>query len=1423
MGKDTEKIVLNGATSQYDRWLPALRDSYANVDDRSFSELLEFSVEFGRLINFYNLANEVDGDWVDFFAADLTIILACIEMTDIAGAETAFLDIERRTLEARHFERKFDLFRQMFAAVMRLARQLNQWLVGLGSEPRSETADLLRGQIAAAIGNLLGPQLRLLVSYAEGAGLPDALGQPIRLDLHGFLPIWQLHQACPDGSIYRGHSRNRKIDHACPSVNGIFTQFLDSLSHLKIFAQNNLAVSLDDADHTPQTALYVAFARLFKTAQDTINTTSSRYIHFYYHDILREDFRPAVPDSAYLTFTLATDKGVASTTVPRDTLFVAGRDSNGLDILFAADKSLLVTGAEIVRLRTLRVIYGPLFTPAAIDPAGSAGDAIQRVLGTEIAAGKGAWSTFGETQPGATDIEVTTPATMGFALASPYLLLTGGTRLVTVGLTYSRESAARLAPLLDQLAAATGLSAEAVLHDVLLQAFTLYVSTATGWQAIETSYDVVLTDTTEGDPGFELSFTLSALAPPVVAFDPASAPPGGPPDSSANPDSTRPTLKVYLNQGQVTLGAEPSQVQVYPLSLLAELDLTAWEIKVDVTNLAALQISNTTGPVDPGKPFLVLGAPVVLGSFLEIRHQELFAKTLDRLEITIKWFNLPQNDDGFKGWYRDYVLGPNGTPQGNLFNNQVFRVGICVVNPGSWQLTDPASDTGEAASCATGLLYLFRSKSPTGVIPDCQDTLPAQPLCPSTDFNKLKVTFKTPPAYYNAVDSAVRIQLTAPSYAFGDDLYAQNVLKAVIDDLPDADTTMDSPPVPAKCEQWKDLWDASQLIVNCLAGCAEQPPDAFKTCITPRLVSCKQSLLEMTTTCILDCLTAAQGMLEAEQYGRLRKTFGNLGLPSDPDLSSDIMRWIEYSKTQVDPAAAPAFCECLKNCLMIVEAVICIEECELKYQNEQPDAYKRLMTSCLDVCAATLAKPYVDCCQAFTYPNTPWMPQAENVSVDYSARWTGTLDAASAAGGRFYYLTPFDGYCVPPPRATTPLLPSFPYSGNLYIGLAGLAPPQSLTLLFQMTAAGAGGWSEKPPPVTWQYLDGNDWTSFEPSQLVADGTNGLQNSGVLALNLPAYAASANTVMGADCQWLSAGVASDPSLFPKTYAIYPNALLATWQDNGSVEHLSEPLPAHTIKSSVQDLPDIATIDQPMESFGGRPPETGRSFQTWMGERLRHKDRGILGWDYERMVLEQFPAVWKVQALPARNARQGAVPGDVLVVVVPGPNSIDVMDPTMPMASADTLAQIGASLGTTISPFIQLNVSNPVYVRITVTAVVQFSDSEDPGACIRRLNDSLVKYLSPWFYDAARAVKGGDYASEDEIVEFVLTQPYVDALVSIGFDYDPETKNIDWYFLTSAEQHCIDAAGTEAETAQTSRQQSSGSRLPPDTRSKIGRHE
>ncbi|MDB5600918.1 MAG: hypothetical protein JWN71_2962 [Xanthobacteraceae bacterium] len=1389
MGTEAGKIVLNGAPSQYDRWLPALDPGYAKVDGRSFSDLLDFPIKYGALINFYDLRNEIDGDWVGFFASDPTMMLAVLESMDIAALEREYTRLDELTRAAHVFARKFDLLCRLFAFIQGLARQINDGLVALGHHPDRGVARALEQALANAIVASLGPQLRQLKEYAEGAGLQSALRQPIPLDWSGFLPIWGLRDDCPDGSIYRGHSRVEKINHALPYLAPIFAAFRDSLADLRRFALANFEASLQEPDHKPQIGLYIAFARLFATAQETINTISGRYIDFYYRDLLREVPAGPVGDRVFLAFTLADDEKVKSTTVPRGTAFPAGQDADGLDIVYGAEKDLQVSAAQLGAVRTLRRVRGIL---PAVDLK-EAKVVTQYILGSDIAMADAAvksmpWSTFGVTELLPSPVEVTTPATMGFALASPYLMLSGGDRKITLAVTYSDAFRIdTLDPRLEDISRIVGLSPNEIWRTVLENAFTILASSAAGWFAVP-PYRAELPPYPD-DPviwqplnSFHLDVSLPPTAPPIAAYDPAAEdavpPPPDDPLAAVNPAPELPTLKLYLRQQAVRLmpppGGAGQPFDVYPLSLLDGMPIETLRIEVDVSGLTDLDLQSTTGPLDASAPFPLLGAPPVVGSYLDIRKEELFAKRIETLGLTIDWFGLPANDYGFTGYYRDYVIGLDGQKQNNLFTNDVFLTKIDVQNHGSW-IVNPKDGKN---------LYLFRTTT--------DPKKPPGSLCPTTEFTfpTWKIEHETPPPYYLPAEGAIRVTLTAPAYAFGDDLYTQNVLYAVISDLPDPVTCQQ------RCEaQYAAVADAAKMIEACLDECSLQPDDAqFKNCINTCMDQCVDQMLIDTIQCLWDCATTSQRRLTGEIFGHVKASFDEASAAPRQQRARALRDWAEAWRA---PAKLDA--SCLDKCFSLLGAILGIEICLTMCVSDRTQSYRSCVVQGLKSCQVRLEQSYkefidvciVDCTKPkreLNYPNTPWLPTAQRVTINYSA--TCVVSGDGAQDGVFFHLLPFGGY--ERIAAPTTLLPVFGDEGYLYLGFNGLAPPQGLTLLFQMASSGGWAGGDRAGPA-FEVLGRAGWYPLDPTAIVADSTHGLDNSGILGLSLPAYDPAGSPVMAGDSQWLRATVASGASLYPDTICIYPNATIAHWLDEpGTGNTLATPLPAGTIVSSVQPLPYIESIVQPMESFGGRPAEDRRQFEMRLGERLRHKNRAVVGWDYERLVLARFPTIWKVRALPARNALIGNAPGDVVVVVIAGPDTLDVADPTVPVTSGTLLGAIREYLEGLVSPFVRLQVVNVVYVRMTVTAAVQFSATEDVGAAILRLNNELVRYLSPWFYNAARAAKGGRYVDRDEIEAFVDNQPGVDALLSFDVTYDPPPDDLDWYFLTSAQQHDIAAA-------------------------------
>lgn len=1374
------KIVLNGAPSQLDRWLEALGPEYAKPDGRTFQELLDFASKYGGLIRFYDLEDKPDGDWTPFFLSDPTLILAAVDDLQPGEREGNFERSAQRTREARSFNEKFDRLRDTFAVVLDLTREVDRWLTGLDLNLENPVSRVLRTQIATAIGTDLGAAMRRLKAYDEGAGLPWALDRPIGLDYTGFSSIWNLVTVVPDGEIYQGSTPGRKIDHALSGLSRIFMAFLNAVTSWKPFAEANFPDTLESGRHKPHLALYIAFARLFGYAQNTLNTFSERFRDFYYRDLLREKPAGPIPDEVYLTFTLAEDENVLSTTVPRDTLFPAGQDADGRELLYGSDKALAVTAARLALLRAVRVQE----TVPVTEGAKAALLNERRVLSTEILTGTESqagmsWPTFGAVEPGATDSTVTVPSALGFAIASDTLRLGSGERKVTLTVTYPRAFKAELNRRLDPLSSATGLPREEVLRRVLKKAFTLYLSVAEGWLLVE-GYDVPLIPPTTppNDPFFKLEFTLTESAPPIVAFTPEEEPTDPPNDANSaevvNPDPSLPTLKAYLDQtNQIELKGDKGTVFVWPLTVLDGLPIASMRLNVNVTGLIPLELVNPDGTIDPSSPFLPFGGVPTVGSYLLFRSAELFLKRIETFSFQLDWFNLPPNETGFAGYYRDYTIGLDGLPQPDLFDNQSFKGTIKVVNPGIWNLEE--SSDGPTSP------YLFRTRNA------CTDPKPTKDgqLCPDTLFDGFTVTENDPPRYYDPNLSAIRLELAEPPYAFGNDLYAKNVLNAVIEDLPDTETCQQE--CLAFCAPLQEAEILIQTCLGCLSGCTgESGPDP--ACVNNCLKTCLDGLLELTTKCLEDCpeknaLSSVAALLP--------------GVMERPDRATEIrrIRSMLVSASATGPTVTPVF----SPCQVLVETLSCVSDCEQAWQVNHDLA---ALETCLTECLKTLAAAYAECLQAcmekcmspkkdLKYPNEPYLPQAVRLTVIYTA--TTTVIPRTAGGAEFFHLLPFGGYNLISANDTPLLIPAFSNEGNLYLGFSSLIPPQTLTLLFQMTAEVFE--SDKLPPIGWDYLANNRWHPLGPTRIFADTTEGLKNSGLATLSLPVWNPAGNTILPDQNQWLRATARDHAGGFPKTASVTPHAVLASWRPvEGTGEHLRQPLPAGTITSSVEDLPDISAIAQPMPSFGGRAPETNREFVIRLAERLRHKDRAILDWDYEHLVMERFPTIWKVQALAARSPAKGRNPGHVLVVVVPGRDGISVMSPTVPAAPSEMLKRIETYLAEQATPFATIHVVNPVYVRIRVIAAIQFRDETDTGANVKRMNDDLVGYLSPWFYDAERAARQGNYASEADITEFIQTRPYVAAVLSLEFEYSPPDRSaLEWYFLTSAEAHDITDAG------------------------------
>jgi len=446
-----------------------------------------------------------------------------------------------------------------------------------------------------------------------------------------------------------------------------------------------------------------------------------------------------------------------------------------------------------------------------------------------------------------------------------------------------------------------------------------------------------------------------------------------------------------------------------------------------------------------------------------------------------------------------------------------------------------------------------------------------------------------------------------------------------------------------------------------------------------------------------------------------------------------------------------------------------------------------------------------------TKPTEPYTPEIESITIDYTAIQIIGFDTAQIAGfedrpARLLHISPF-GFAeqhaylkTSAPDSTIYLFPPFRHlnvSDNLipegqpvlhesefFIGIKGLKPPQNLSLFFQVADGTADPLSKKPPQhINWSYLRNNEWIEFFLNE-VEDQTDGLLKSGLVTFAIPRDATDANSIFVAGQHWIRAAVSSNSDAVCRLMMVAAQGLLAEFTDQeNDPSFASKVLPAGIISKLNIPVSEVKSILQPFDSFGGRGAEIPTAFYTRISERLRHKDRAITLWDYERLVLEAFPEIYRAKCLnhtqyepndSGTGIYRELAPGHVTIVTIPNKQFHNLRDPLRPFTSLGMLQDIAAFIAKRVSCFVKLHVRNPQFEEVRVHMNVRFYDGFDVTFYTNLLQESIMRFLSPWAFPEGGNPSFGGKIYKSVLIDFVEEQTYVDYVTDVQVFHDLPAK-------------------------------------------------
>jgi hypothetical protein len=685
---ENKNPLQRGGTNQQQRLLAATKSGYINIDERDYADWIVFASQFAAYLNYYDATNNVNGNWKPFFENDISAAIGTVAIQDINQYRIALSErfaVIKGDEAFSTVTQKKEALGSLFGCILTLCKALDVALVKL-----PETVSL-KATIQNLIRIKLQPSLQKLLAYYKGGKAMSLVKEVDNADwkvldlpvlkastliTEGLSPIWiksalnweDFFNSIPeDRSIYGDVTWNnhRKINHAANHnlFSGLFDQFLLSYSKIISDAGNSLQQTLSAwNEHLPHYALFLAFLKLFRTSRDHANTLTQRHLDFYYKEVLQLFPKKAEPNKAHIVLELA--KPVDNYLITKGTLFKAGKDSAGKEVSYAIDRDVVFNKAKVARLMAV-------YKGNAADNFGAVNNAgrlfAAPVINSADGLGAPPETEWKEWHPyinkkytdGAVSAVTMPKATIGFAVASHYLYLTEGDRLMNIKFATAFTAAQ---------------------HTALLKA-EVYLTSEKGWTKVSNfswGSGVISGTTTAASV---LSFSLAGDVPAITNYDIKV--------HEGTFNTNLPVLKLVLKNEDVV---------PYVYESLKSIVISKVEVEVKVGLNAAdavinggiknLTLSNDTGVLDAAKPFLPFGTAPKKGASLVIGSEEVFKKKGAKVYFRVEWKDLPGS-----AYYIDYNQGDfTGAYYASNYVDANPKVNALALQKGVWQTVSGGTD-----------------------------------------------------------------------------------------------------------------------------------------------------------------------------------------------------------------------------------------------------------------------------------------------------------------------------------------------------------------------------------------------------------------------------------------------------------------------------------------------------------------------------------------------------------------------------------------------------------------------------------------------------------------------------------------------------------------------------------------------------------
>jgi len=405
--------------------------------------------------------------------------------------------------------------------------------------------------------------------------------------------------------------------------------------------------------------------------------------------------------------------------------------------------------------------------------------------------------------------------------------------------------------------------------------------------------------------------------------------------------------------------------------------------------------------------------------------------------------------------------------------------------------------------------------------------------------------------------------------------------------------------------------------------------------------------------------------------------------------------------------------------------------------------------------------------ESLPLPNKPFVPKVKEIAMAYRAKDVmyfnnafSNDDSANVSAGDYLHITPFGiKKTIQNSKVyKSTLVEDYEGEGYFYMKLSGLSTGVGFSIFFDLQNQ-TTLYNSVKSNILFQYKESDNWITLSEKHIITDDTNQLTKSGIIEFRMPGHV----IINKEDIFEIRCIAKKQAYVYPKIKGVYMNAVTASCiSDNKNV--IGKQVPPNSITKTVKKNTAIKQVQQPAPSYGGKLSGTEDMFYTEVSERIRHKDRAVTLWDYERLTLQYFH---EVIAVKCTNLNDHFKPqaGCIRLIVL----SARWENGNHHYFNGNELSQIAQFIQKKSNSFVKVKVQNPEVEWLLVNCIVTFHEEDDGGYYINQLNKVISDYLCPMPTGNSNIEGIGATVEPRMLVSYIENLPYIEGVEKLNIEH------------------------------------------------------